>query len=451
MSTAVATHSARSVTSEKTGDSMAYMSLDMINADPQLNSRTVGYQDDTLTPLAESIKDQGTLIQPLVVFRSPPHQFEKHGKLYTLLAGYRRFFSLHKLARETGDEAWLHDVPVVVKASPDQIKLAAAQLIENIQRQDMNALDISNEIASLMKSNKMNGTQIAVVLGLPPKEVAQYLKMLKLPDPVQAMIQEGALAFGLACELVKLPEDQWQKGAEIAIGMTLDEFTQYVAEMLEETEDTATAGNAAAAGGAQRDSRTTAAIKPKTLETVFLPKLEQDLQTAKTEAQKAELQIRIDTCKWLLNGQKGTETHMSKYLAPYIEECEAKEAAEEAASKAEKLRKEYVHACVKGIREKLKPTNYKSGETIPTLPQALASVLVTVKTDLEGKKITGFELPDSLDDFSIELTQAFEADEKGRKDATAKRAAAKAEREKKEAEEKAAKDAAGEASTEAEE
>ncbi len=151
------------------------------------------FRDEELDGLSTSIKEIG-ILQPLVARR------DADGK-YTLIAGERRL----RAARKAG----LATVPVVVRESSDD-KLLIEALIENIQRDDLGAIETAQGFRELVRQYGVTQAEVAERVGKPRSTVANYLRLLDLPEEVQAMITAGALEFGHARALAGLEDAESQ-------------------------------------------------------------------------------------------------------------------------------------------------------------------------------------------------------------------------------------------------
>ncbi len=149
------------------------------------------FDEEALQTLADSIREAGVL-QPLLVV-------EKNGR-YRIVAGERRF----RAARLAG----LSEVPCIVRDFNVQEQMEAA-LIENIQREDLNPMEEAAAIRQLMDSCGYTQEQAAKRLGKSRPAVANMLRLLSLPEDVQALVKENKLSAGHARVLAGL------EGAEI--------------------------------------------------------------------------------------------------------------------------------------------------------------------------------------------------------------------------------------------
>jgi len=146
---------------------------------------------EALGALAASIRTQGVM-QPILV---RPIGDGKH----EIIAGERRW----RAARMAG----LSSVPVLVRAVPDQQALAVA-LIENIQREDLNALEEAVGIERLIREFALTHQAVADAIGKSRAAVTNLLRLLELAPPVKTLLGEGRIEMGHARALLALPVDK---------------------------------------------------------------------------------------------------------------------------------------------------------------------------------------------------------------------------------------------------
>ena len=144
------------------------------------------FREEDLAELADSIRQKG-LVQPIIV---RPHP-EQEG--YEIVAGERRW--------RASQVAGLHEVSVIVRNLDDQEVLELA-IIENVQRADLNAIEEATGYRELIERFGYSQEKLAVVIGKSRSHLANTLRLLKLPERVQAMVQEGRLTPGHARALV---------------------------------------------------------------------------------------------------------------------------------------------------------------------------------------------------------------------------------------------------------
>ena len=145
------------------------------------------FREDELAELAESIRQKG-LVQPIVA-RPDPEQIGS----YEIVAGERRWRAAQK--------AGLHQVPVIIRELDDREVLELA-IIENVQRADLNAIEEAGGYRELVDRFQYTQEQLAEIIGKSRSHVANTLRLLRLPQSVQGMVQSGRLDAGHARALI---------------------------------------------------------------------------------------------------------------------------------------------------------------------------------------------------------------------------------------------------------
>ncbi len=176
-----------------TGDEVTNLAIELIDPNP-LQPRSV-FQQDRLQDLAQSIRSNG-IIQPLIVRRT--------GQRFQLVAGERRW----RAAKIAG----LTSVPAVVREFSDD-KLLEVTLIENIQREDLNAIEVAHAFEKLQMDLGLTHEDIAQRTGKDRTSITNTLRLLKLPDDVQALIADRRLSMGHARAILGLPTPELQRQA----------------------------------------------------------------------------------------------------------------------------------------------------------------------------------------------------------------------------------------------
>ena len=158
----------------------------------------VQMDDARLQELADSIKATG-IIQPILVRRT--------GTSYRIIAGERRW--------RAAQRAGLHKVPVVVRDVKDGAdkELLELALVENIQRENLNAVDEALAYRRLADEFGLTQDQIAAAVGKDRSSIANFMRLLKLPDEVRADLVSGALSMGHARALLSLADAAAQRQA----------------------------------------------------------------------------------------------------------------------------------------------------------------------------------------------------------------------------------------------
>ena len=155
------------------------------------------FDPESLSQLAESIATHG-LIQPIIV------RSAGNGELYEIIAGERRW--------RASKMAGLTEVPVIIMELDDQ-KAAQVAIIENVQREDLNAIEEAMAYRSLINDFGMTQEELSKQIGKSRPAVANILRLLELPDEVMALVREGTLSAGHARTLLGLKNPARMIGA----------------------------------------------------------------------------------------------------------------------------------------------------------------------------------------------------------------------------------------------
>jgi ParB family chromosome partitioning protein len=172
-------------------DAITRIPLDLVDPNP-LQPRTA-FQPERLQELADSIRANG-IIQPLVVR-------PRDGR-YQLVAGERRW----RAARLAG----IDHVPVSVQDVPDD-RLLEITLVENIQREDLNPIEVAHAFDRLARDLELSHDEIARRTGKDRTSVTNTLRLLKLPADIQALVAEHRLSMGHARAILGLPTEELQR------------------------------------------------------------------------------------------------------------------------------------------------------------------------------------------------------------------------------------------------
>lgn len=167
--------------------------VDINDVEPNLGQPRKTFDDEELHELSKSILEHG-IIQPLIVR-------EKDGK-YEIVAGERRY----RAARLAG----LQELPIIIKTFSEQQTLEVA-LVENIQRQDLNPMELACAYSLLMERFDLNQEQVADKVGKSRPSVANIMRLLKLNPYVQEKLRENEITFGHARALLGVKEAKLQK------------------------------------------------------------------------------------------------------------------------------------------------------------------------------------------------------------------------------------------------
>lgn len=171
--------------------STSAVKLKIMDIEPNRDQPRKIFDEDALAELADSIAKHG-VIQPLLVRPMPDGS-------YQLVAGERRW----RASRMAG----LTEVPVVIKELSDDEAMALA-LIENLQREDLNAIEEAQGIKALMDTLSLTQDEAAERVGKSRPAVANALRLLKLPDSVIALVSDGKLLPGHARALLGFKDEQ---------------------------------------------------------------------------------------------------------------------------------------------------------------------------------------------------------------------------------------------------
>ncbi|MBX9924769.1 MAG: ParB/RepB/Spo0J family partition protein [Hyphomicrobiaceae bacterium] len=147
------------------------------------------FRDDDLLELADSIRAKG-LVQPII---ARPDPSPINGSLYEIVAGERRW--------RAAQLAGLHVLPVIVRDLDDRDVLEIA-IIENVQRADLNAVEEASGYRELIERYGYSQEQLSEIIGKSRSHVANTLRLLKLPEAIQSLLQTGELTPGHARALV---------------------------------------------------------------------------------------------------------------------------------------------------------------------------------------------------------------------------------------------------------
>ncbi|ABZ83649.1 chromosome partitioning protein parb, putative [Heliomicrobium modesticaldum Ice1] len=179
---------------ELSNDSQSAMEIDLDQIEPNLDQPRKHFDHEALEELARSIAAHG-VIQPLVV--------RPIGKdRYQLIVGERRW----RACRQLG----LTKVPVIIR-DWDEKTVAEVALIENIQRENLNPIEEAQAFRALIDDHQMTQEQLAKRVGKSRSYIANALRLLSLPAPVQAMVSTGKLTAGHAKVIVAIDDASVQE------------------------------------------------------------------------------------------------------------------------------------------------------------------------------------------------------------------------------------------------
>ncbi len=218
------------------GDRVQRVALDRVR--PSSLQPRKEFSAEALQELADSIREQG-IVQPLIV--------RERGGFFELIAGERRWRASQLLK--------LSEVPIIVREADDRTVLELA-LIENLQRENLNAIEEALGYSQLAGQFQLTQEEISVKVGKSRASVANATRLLKLPASVQGFIREGRLSVGHAKVILGLPTEKDQSHlAERIIKEGLNvRQTEGLLAKLQARPQKSTAENATPAAPAKADS-----------------------------------------------------------------------------------------------------------------------------------------------------------------------------------------------------
>ena len=181
------------LSAEGINESTETRELDPAQIEPCPVQPRTRFDDTSLKELADSIKANG-VVQPLLVRRV--------GQGFELVAGERRL----RAAKLAG----LASVPVLIRDIPDE-KLLEIALVENIQRESLNPIEEAQSYKKLIESVGLTQETLGARVGRDRSYITNYLRLLRLPDDVQSLVQDGSLSTGHARALLGIPEPNKQR------------------------------------------------------------------------------------------------------------------------------------------------------------------------------------------------------------------------------------------------
>lgn len=173
------------------------------------------FDQEAIQSLVDSVKERG-ILQPLLVRQHPDD-----GAIFEIIAGERRW--------RAAQLAGLHQVPVVIRELSDREALEIA-LIENIQRQDLTALEEAEGYKRLMDEFGHTQDVLAKALGKSRSHIANMLRLLTLPLQVKQMVQEGSLTAGHARALLSVEDPVATAQQVIEKGLNVRQVEQLARE-----------------------------------------------------------------------------------------------------------------------------------------------------------------------------------------------------------------------------
>jgi ParB family chromosome partitioning protein len=203
----------------KEDDKIVEVPLSQLRANPYQPRKT--FQEEAIKELAESIREHG-VIQPIIVRQAL--------KGYEIIAGERRFRASQLLGNAT--------IPAVVRAYNDEQVMEIA-LIENVQREDLNAIEVAVAYQSIMNQFTLTQEELSLKVGKSRSHIANFLRLLSLPDEIKDHVSRGTLSMGHARALAGVKEEE--KRRELAKQTLTNEWS--VRELEEAVQNIEVKGN----------------------------------------------------------------------------------------------------------------------------------------------------------------------------------------------------------------
>jgi ParB family chromosome partitioning protein len=170
-----------------------FLEIDIDLIEPNAAQPRTHFDEGRLEELAQSIRSNG-IVQPVLV--------RKRGGRYQLIAGERRW--------RAAQRAGLQRVPAVVREIPDD-KLLELALIENIQRQELNAIEEAHAYKRLIETLGLTQEVVAQRVGRDRSFITNYLRLLRLPDDIQHLVEVEKLTTGHARALLGVDDQDIQR------------------------------------------------------------------------------------------------------------------------------------------------------------------------------------------------------------------------------------------------
>lgn len=206
-------------------DSVYWVEVSRIEPNPY--QPRLEFDEERLKALAESIRQYGVL-QPLVVTRKEVEKESGLQATYQLIAGERRL----RASKLIG----LREVPVVIRAGEqsDKMKLELA-IIENLQREDLNAIDRAKALSQLVETFGLSHAEVGAKIGRSREYVSNSIRLLLLPEPIQQAVVNKELSEGHARALLMLndkPEERDTLFKEVVLKKTSVRMVEQMARRL---------------------------------------------------------------------------------------------------------------------------------------------------------------------------------------------------------------------------
>ena len=198
------------------GESKTEININKVSISDLLSNKfqpRKNFDEERLQDLTNSIKERG-IIQPIIVRRSMDNQSK-----YEIIAGERRWLAAQK--------AGLHEVPVVV-TNVDDLKSLEFSIVENVQSNDLNAIEEAQGYQRLIKEFDYDQEKVAQFIGKSRSHIANYLRLLGLPQNVLKLIERKKLSPGHAKILVGLGNAEFVANKVVEKNLSVRQTEKFV-------------------------------------------------------------------------------------------------------------------------------------------------------------------------------------------------------------------------------
>lgn len=195
--------------------------VDINEVEPNYDQPRKNFDQEELTELMASIQEHG-ILQPLIV--------RTKGDKYEIVAGERRYRAA-RLAK-------VREIPILIKDFDDKQVLEVA-LIENIQRSDLNSMELACAYSLLMERFDYTQEEVSKRVGKSRSEIANILRLLKLPTDIQQKVRDSILSYGQARAILTLKDASQQKEAVnyiIENDLTVRDTEKYIQQLINQEE-----------------------------------------------------------------------------------------------------------------------------------------------------------------------------------------------------------------------
>ena len=201
-------------------NSRSISEIDIASVNPNPDQPRKAIDEEKISELADSIRIHG-ILQPIIARKTQdPNQFE-------IIAGERRW--------RAAQQAGLSSVPVIVLDEVDTRKILEISLIENIQREDLNAIEKAKGYKVLLEEFNLTQEEVAQQVGQNRATVANHLRLLELPQDIQDSVSRGTLTMGHARAILPIQNNSQQRALVTRIiqdGLNVREVERKVQKIL---------------------------------------------------------------------------------------------------------------------------------------------------------------------------------------------------------------------------